>query len=178
MTQGSVNKKKPKNSKADVTKFIKEIVKLAFFIILLVSAIDFWRSKDMPSESIPELSINTISGDWVDIEKMSHDEPVLLYFWGTWCPICNVVSPSVSWLANDHQVMSVAITSGDNKRLSQFMNYKEYQFPVINDSTGQISKEWGVTATPSVVIISNGKVSSITTGATTPFGLWLRLFFA
>ncbi|WP_375320382.1 protein disulfide oxidoreductase [Aliivibrio logei] len=170
--------KKNKNSKADIVKFVKEITKFAFFIILLVSAIDFWRSKDMPSELIPPLSINTIDDDWVDIEKMSHEKPVLLYFWGTWCPICNIVSPSISWLASDHQVVSVAITSGDNKRLSQFMNYKEYDFPVVNDSTGNISKEWGVTATPSIVIINNGKVSSITTGATTPIGLWLRLFFA
>ncbi|MGF1806399.1 protein disulfide oxidoreductase [Aliivibrio sifiae] len=169
---------KSKKSKADVIKFTKEILKLAFFIILLVSAVDFWRSKDMPSESIPPLSINTIDGNGVDVEKMSYEKPVLLYFWGTWCSICNIVSPSVSWLASDHQVVSVAVTSGDNKRLSQFINYKKYNFPVINDSTGNISKEWGVTATPSIVIINNGKVSSITTGATTPIGLWLRLFFA
>ena len=84
----------------------------------------------------------------------------------------------MSWLSSDHHVVSVAITSGDNARLTTFMSYKDYEFPVINDSTGSISKEWGVTATPSIVIVKNGEISSITTGVTTPMGLWLRLLFA
>lgn len=170
--------KKHITKKHTVLRWTKEIVKFTFFITLFTVAVDYWRSQDMPSETVPSLSINTTDGEWVDITKMSHDKPVLLYFWATWCPVCNVVSPSVDWLVDDHQVVSVAITSGDNSRLDKFMKYKGYHFPVINDSTGNISKEWGVTATPSIVIVKNGKVSSITTGVTTPIGLWLRLFFA
>ncbi|MGR6831562.1 protein disulfide oxidoreductase [Aliivibrio wodanis] len=173
-----ITKKKHINKKHTAFRWIKEIVKFTFFITLFSIAVDYWRSQDMPSEAPPPLSINTIGGESVDIKKMSYEEPVLVYFWATWCPVCNVVSPSVSWLASNHQVVSVAITSGDNNRLSQYMNYKEYNFPVINDSTGNIGQEWGVTATPSIVIVKNGEISSITTGATTPMGLWLRLFFA
>lgn len=159
-------------------RWMKESIKFIIIISLFSIAIDFWRSKDMPSETIPTLATNTIDQQWVDIEKMSYDKPVLLYFWATWCSVCNLVSPSINWLADKHQVVSIAITSGDDRRLTQFMKYKKYDFPVINDSTAKISQEWGVTATPSIVIIKNGQISSITTGATTPIGLWLRLIFA
>lgn len=178
MAKKDITPKKTQTMKEKITRWVKEIVKFTLIITLFSIAVDFWRSQDMPSETIPSLSINTIEGEWVDIKKMSQDDPVLLYFWGTWCPVCNIVSPSVSWLSSDHHVVSVAITSGDNARLTTFMNYKGYEFPVINDSTGSISKEWGVTATPSIVIVKNGEISSITTGVTTPMGLWLRLLFA
>ncbi|KAB2825090.1 protein disulfide oxidoreductase [Aliivibrio finisterrensis] len=171
-------KKIAAGKKQKAIHWFKEIIKFTVFITLFSVAVDYWRSQDMPSETPPKLSINTIDGEWVDITKMSYKEPVLVYFWATWCPVCTMVSPSVSWLANGHQVVSVAITSGDNNRLAQYMNYKDYDFPVINDSTGNIGREWGVTATPSIVIVKNGEISSITTGVTTPIGLWLRLFFA
>lgn len=124
------------------------------------------------------MAVATLKGDWLDINKMSQDKPVLIYFWATWCSVCDLVSPSVNWLSDSHQVVSIAITSGPNKRLKQYIQYKDYHFPVINDEKGLISQQWGVTATPSVVIVNKGAIASITTGASTPIGLWLRLFFA
>lgn len=164
-------------AKTKALRWLKEILTLILIITVFSIAIDAWRSKEMPSTNIPPLSMSTLEGDWVDIKKMSHDKPVLLYFWATWCPVCNFVSPSVNWLSKSHQVISVAITSGDDKRLGQFMAYKEYHFPVINDASGAIGQAWGVTATPSIVIVKNGAISSITTGFTTPMGMWLRLYF-
>lgn len=158
--------------------WVKELLKFIVIVTLFSIAVDYWRSQDMPKQNIPPLAINTIKGDWVDIEKMSHEAPVLLYFWATWCPVCEFVSPSVNWLSDNHQVVSIAITSGDDQRLTQFMTHKEYDFSVINDETGRLSQQWGVTATPSIFIVKDGEVSSITTGATTPIGLWLRLIFA
>ena len=167
-----------KTAKTKMIGWAQEILKLLLILALLSVAIDLWRSRAMPSENIPLLSDSTLEGDWMDIKKISHEKPVLLYFWATWCAVCKIVSPSVSWLSDSHQVISVAIRSGNDQRLMQFMAYKEYNFPVINDATGRISQDWGVTATPTIVIVKNGLISSITTGATTPMGLWLRLYLA
>jgi thiol-disulfide isomerase/thioredoxin len=174
MTNQGMKKTKPKTK---VRRWIKEILVFTLILMVVSIAIDAWRSTEMPSTKMPLLSISTLKGDWVDIKKMSQDKPVLLYFWATWCPVCNFVSPSVNWLSESHQVISVALTSGNDKRLGQFMAYKEYNFPVINDPTGSIGKAWGVAATPSIVIIKKGQISSITTGFTTPIGMWIRLHF-
>jgi thiol-disulfide isomerase/thioredoxin len=174
MANNGIKKAKPKKK---VVRWMKEILTFTLIMTVLSFAIDAWRSREMPSTKLPSLTMSTLAGDRVDIKKMSHDKPVLLYFWATWCPVCNFVSPSVNWLSESHQVISVALTSGDDQRLGQFMAYKEYGFPVINDPTGRIGKLWGVAATPSIVIIKNGEISSITTGFTTPIGIWLRLYF-
>ncbi|WP_022942505.1 protein disulfide oxidoreductase [Psychromonas hadalis] len=165
-------------TKTKLLQYAKSTLKFMIIITLFSLAIDYWRSRDMPTETIPPLAITTLKGDWVDIEKMSHDGPVLIYFWATWCPVCELVSPSIDWLSPESQVVSVAITSGENQRLRQYMNHKAYDFHVINDEKGSISRQWGVTVTPSIFIVKDGEVSSITTGVTTPMGLWLRLFFA
>jgi hypothetical protein len=72
----------------------------------------------------------------------------------------------------------VAISSGDDRRLGQFMAYKEYDFTVIKDTTGNIGQAWNITVTPSIIIVKNGAIFSITTGFTTPMGMWLRLYFS
>jgi thiol-disulfide isomerase/thioredoxin len=175
MANNGIKKDKPKTK---VARWMKEILTFILIITVLSIAVDAWRSREMPSTTMPSLSMSTLEGDGVDIKKMSFDKPVLLYFWATWCPVCNFVSPSVNWLSESHQVISVAITSGDDKRLGQYMAYKEYGFPVINDPAGKVAQAWGVAATPSIVIIKNGEISSITTGLTSPIGMWLRLYFS
>ncbi|ABM03198.1 thioredoxin family protein [Psychromonas ingrahamii 37] len=175
MVNKGMEKDKPKTK---VVRWMKEILTFTLIVTVLSLAIDAWRSREMPSTNMPSLSMSTLEGDWVDIKKMSQDKPILLYFWATWCSVCNFVSPSVNWLSESHQVISVALSSGDDRRLGQFMAYKEYDFPVINDPKGNIGQTWNITVIPSIFIVKNGEISSITTGFTTPMGMWLRLYFS
>ena len=86
MANNGIKKDKPKTKAA---RWIKEILTFILIITVVSIAIDAWRSRAMPSTNMPSLSFSTLEGDWVDIKKMSNDKPVLLYFWATWCPVCN-----------------------------------------------------------------------------------------
>jgi thioredoxin 1 len=35
-------------------------------------------------------------------EVLQADQPVLVYFWASWCGPCRLVSPTVDWLANNY----------------------------------------------------------------------------
>ena len=74
--------------------------------------------------------------------------------------------------------MAVALTSGDNKRIQRYLAAKEYNFAVVNDASGLISREWGVSVTPTLLVINKGQITSVTTGFTSPLGIWARLLFA
>ncbi|GAM54143.1 suppressor for copper-sensitivity scsD [Vibrio ishigakensis] len=62
--------------------------------------------------------------------------------------------------------------------MSRYLEAHEYQFQNINDTSGAISRDWGISVTPTIAIIKDGKVETITTGVTTPVGLFARLLLS
>ena len=110
---------------------------------------------------------------------MVKDSPVLIYFWASWCPLCSVTSPIVTELSKDYQVLTIALSSGNELQVLSYLQENKYHFPVINDPDGVISKKWNVFATPSILIINReGEISSVTIGISSALGLKLRLWLA
>lgn len=159
-------------------KLFKQIVIYLAIFLAISFAVDSWRSRGLPSGPIESLSVVTLTQQQIDLVERSHEQPVMLYFWATWCPICDWVSPSIDWLAADHEVLSIAIRSGTDQRVQGYLREHDYQFATVNDSTGELARLWQVQATPTVVILADGEIVSYTTGASTPVGLWLRLWWA
>jgi len=105
----------------------------------------------------------------------------LVYFWGTWCPVCKVTSPMVNSVAKeqDYDVISVAIASGSSADINAFMQHNDYQFAVINQTTNDHSQQWGATALPAIYIVdSNNQIRFVTSGVTSSWGMSLRLWLA
>lgn len=153
---------------------------LSYLLLLLVLmwGVDWWRSQSMVSGQAPVLVTTDINGQAIDLLNMSQDKPVLVYFWATWCGVCSAVSPSVNWFSDDYQVVTIALSSGQDQRLQRYLTAKDYQFSVLNDNSGDISRQWGVAVTPTLFIIDKGQINSVTTGFTSPIGIWLRLLLA
>ncbi|MCW8328592.1 redoxin domain-containing protein [Photobacterium sp. SDRW27] len=158
--------------------WLREGLMIIVLFTLFSTAMDYWRSQEMPTGNVPALVSQTIQGEDIDLVALSHKKPVMLYFWATWCPACKFVSPTVDWMSDHFEVVTIAMTSGDNRRLNAYMDSQDYSFRVINDNNGRLGREWGITATPSIVIIKDGTISSITTGVSTPPGLWLRMLMS
>jgi len=169
---------KPSPNRWGAKYWFKEGLIIIILFSVFSTAMDYWRRQEMSSDNVPVLVSQTIQGEDIDLIALSHKKPVLIYFWATWCPACKFVTPTVNWMSNNFEVVTVAITSGENRRLNAYMNKQDYSFRVINDNNGELSREWGITATPSIAIITDGKISSITTGISTPPGLWLRMLLS
>ncbi len=167
--------KKPSRLK----KWGKELVSMILIVGVVSFAMDLYHGRSMPKgEAVPIVG-QSIQGEDIDVIELSKNgKPVIVYFWATWCGACKFVSPTINSFNDSHQVVSVALSSGPDERVQRFIDAKEYDFPVINDLLGHISKDWGINVTPSIVIIKDGKISSIATGVTSPIGIWLRAYFA
>lgn len=159
-------------------RWLKETLIFLLIALSIGWAADLWRSQSLVSGKAPELSAQSLLGKNIDLIAMSKEKPVLVYFWATWCSVCSTVSPSVNFISNHYQVVSVALNSGETQRIKQYLNAKAYRFNVINDAQGEISREWGVSVTPTIFIIADGQINSVTTGFTSPMGMWLRLLFS
>ncbi|WP_088894167.1 thioredoxin family protein [Leptolyngbya ohadii] len=47
-------------------------------------------------------SVVTISDTEFPNEVLSADQPVLVYFWASWCGPCRLMSPVMDWAANQY----------------------------------------------------------------------------
>ncbi|HIF9057454.1 TPA: protein disulfide oxidoreductase [Photobacterium damselae] len=169
---------KPSTNKNRLWRWGKELILMIVLLTIISIGLDLWRSQQIPKGQEPILNVIDINGEQINLAKLSADKPIIVYFWATWCSACKITSPSVNWLAQDYPTISIAIRSKDNETLKAYMKYHDYDFKVINDLNGWISKQWGISATPTIMVIKQGKIVSITTGVTSPVGIWLRYHLA
>lgn len=143
-------------------------LKTLALMLVIVLIITQYQQRNMTTGKAPVLdNIDYING------------PSLVYFWGSWCPICQTTSPSVSTLAeeNEYQIISIALSSGSDRDIQSYQQEHEYTFKTINDNNGQISQQWGVEVTPSFFIINKeGEITSTSTGMTSLWGMKFRLW--
>ena len=159
-------------------KFWIRVTRDGLFLILLLYLLNLYQTRDI-ADIAPDLNAQTISGEPIELRKMLKSSPVLIYFWGSWCPLCSVTSPIVTELSKEYQVLTIVLSSGDELQVLSYLQENEYHFPVINDPDGVISKKWNVFATPSILIINReGEISSVTVGISSALGLKLRLWLA
>ena len=153
------------------------VINILVFVVI-IAGVRLWQHRDMVSGAAPVLHGTTITG--LPYELSTHPQkPVLVYFWGSWCPICRAEQGTIADIAHDQNVISVAMQSGKQEEVVRHMQQQGLEFPAINDPDGIISKSWGVNAVPASFIIgTDGKIRFIEVGYTTSIGLKLRLWLA
>ncbi|MDM5136388.1 protein disulfide oxidoreductase [Aeromonas salmonicida] len=156
----------------------KEALWLLLFGVVISTALDFWRSPALPEGSpLPTLTLQ--DGTTADLQAMSRERPLLVYYWASWCAVCRFTTPTVEQLWQDGEnVLTVALRSGNTQQLSKGMGKKGLTFPTHNDERGDLAARWQVGVTPSFLIVKDGKVVSTTTGWSSGLGLKLRLAWA
>jgi peroxiredoxin len=143
----------------------------AFFVLRA------WQHKDLIQGGAPEFSAQTLDGRYFSLIE-NHESPLLLHFWATWCPVCSLEHDSISDIARDWPVITVAMQSGDSDELSRYMEEHGLEVPVIVDEHGALARRFGVRAVPtSFVINANGDIRFSEMGYTTEMGLRARLWW-
>ena len=149
---------------------------LVFVAALL--AVQAWMGPDLPEGEIAGMPAETLDGEAVTIGGAG-DRPAVVVFWATWCGYCELEMPWLVDLVDDHRVITVAMQSGDDATLRDYLARNDLEaLPVINDPQGRLAAALGVNVTPTFLFFdANGHVTSSTTGLTSPWGIRLRLWW-
>ncbi|WP_019272511.1 protein disulfide oxidoreductase [Neisseria lactamica] len=157
---------------------IKFAVRTALVFLLVSLFLDWVRKPEEPVGAARQV-LTLLSGQRLTLEQLGRDKAVLVYFWGSWCGVCRYQSPIIDDLAADGvPVVGVAVRSGSSAEVAAYMEKRGLGFPTVNDEDGSLSGAWRIVATPTVVLVKNGKMIHHTTGISSYWGLRARIFQA
>ena len=147
-------------------------------IFIISNVISFLRKPDIQTSSIPEFQGNLITQKAFKLEKYK-GKPLLIHFWATWCPTCKLEASNIEKTAQDYQVVTVAVNSGTDQKIQNFMAQNDLTFTTINDNSGEISQKFKISVYPTTFIFSpKGELKFTEVGYTSTLGLKLRLWWA
>jgi len=162
--------------KEKIIHYAKEI--LIFFVIMTVFAnvLSLYKSSNLNKLPFNLVNITLLDGSKYTLNK---DKAILVHFWATWCPTCKVEASNIDTIADKYQVITVAIKSGSNLEISQFMKEHELDFKVLNDDKGFIANKFNIAAYPTTFIYNkNRELVFSEVGYTSTWGLWLRMWWS
>lgn len=162
-------------------KWVGVIKKVFLFFItffFLSTLFDYIRAPKLPDTRLPRLSGHTLQGESLKI-LLGKSGPLLIQFWGTWCPVCRQEIDNIERVARHYPVLTIAVESGSDAEIRQWMKKRGVDFPVLSDPSGRLAKRFDVSVYPtSFIYDSRGALKFTLTGYTTTLGLLARLKLA
>lgn len=143
--------------KEKIIKYLKEALLFVTLLFILSTAVSLYRTSSM-----------RIGDD------VCENGAQIVYFWGTWCPVCKITSPNVERISKQFDVLAVAVRSGDVSQVEEYMRKEGLQMKLKNDREGAIAGKNGVNLFPTIVFCKNKRVKMAESGYMSTFGLWLR----
>jgi len=162
--------------KSKILHYIKEIIFFLVTITILSNIISFYKSSDLNSQplDITTLSILNNSKFHIDDQK-----PILIHFWATWCPTCRLEATNIDKISQSFQVITIAVKSGENNTIQNFLKNNNLHFKVHNDKDAILAKTFNLSAYPTTFIYDkNRKLIFSDVGYTSTLGLYLRMLYA
>jgi len=146
-------------------------------ILVIIFGVRSWQLRDAVSDEAPIILGQLLSGEAINLEEY-RGQPVLVYFWATWCPVCKLTNSSINAIAKDRPVVTIASWVDTRKEVIEFIQQKELDMPVMVDHQGLWAKTYGVRGVPaSFIVDKDGMVRFVESGYTTEWGLRLRLWW-
>ncbi|NKQ41015.1 MAG: redoxin domain-containing protein [Sulfurovum sp.] len=167
-----------KQSNWNLSRIIREVLLLVATIFVVTNIISYFRAPALDSDKIPDIQATLINGKVFDISQYKN-KPVLINFWGTWCPVCKQEASNIEVVSKRYTVLTIAVNSGVDEEIRQWMQEKGVSYPVLNDKSGAWASKFKVSVFPTNFIYdSKGKLKFTETGYSTTAGLLARMKLA
>lgn len=160
--------------KWSLKNIIKEVLITVVLLFVISTVINYFRQPEI-SEDIYSLNLRDTQKSSIQFYAYQH-EPLLVHFWATWCPTCKFEASNIERIASKYNVITIAVSSGSNKEINNYMKEHNLSFKVINDQNGALAKKFDIGAYPTTLIYNGkGELKFAEVGYSTTLGLETRL---
>lgn len=112
----------------------------------------------------PDFTLANLEGNSMRLSDYQ-GKRVLLNFWASWCPPCQVEMPHMQKFYEDYQqqdvvILGVNMTSIEKHQddVQQFISKGAYTFPILLDPKGEVMQAYQVTAYPTTYLLDSSGV--------------------
>ena len=145
-------------------------------VVLLLSAVPL--AAQAPGDSAPAFTLKSLDGDSVSLSQFK-GRPVVINFWGTWCPPCRDEIPLLVAVYHPNQdtgLVILAVNGRDQetstRAVRKFAEEFQMAFPVLLDESGTVRKRYRLLGLPTTVFIgADGIVRAVNIGPLTAAAL-------
>ena len=157
---------------------MRNITQVLIVLVVFLAIRTYLTQGSIKSGTAPVFAGQLLDGSMFQLEDF-RGKPALVHFWATWCKICALNDGAIDGLAEDLQVITVAMESGGKKEVGEEMKQRGLSFPVYVDGLGKLANKYQVKGVPTNYIIdAKGNIRYVEVGYTSGWGLRFRMWLA
>jgi len=165
-------------NKTRVTYWAKEIVITVLLLFVVANVISYLRAPELPDQTLSKIS-TILTNEELYSTLDDEGKPLLVHFWATWCPTCKLEAGNIQSISEHFSVLSIAVKSGSDSEINNYLKAHDLDFKVINDQHGILSERFSVGVFPTSFIYNKeGELSFTEVGYTSTLSLYLKMWWA
>lgn len=130
---------------------------LSMFFIFAFLLPQYVSAKELGEAA--DFKLKDLDGKQVSLSDYKGRQPVMLFFWTTWCPFCRkelkVLNEKHQELSKDgFEVFAVNVAEGASK-VGNFIKHYQLTLRVILDIDSSVAESYGIFGVPTYIIIDN-----------------------
>lgn len=148
-------------------------------IVALVFALRAWQQRTLIEGEATDFEAVSLAGENLNLDAY-RGEAFMLYFWASWCAMCELGQGGVDKVAAKWPVVTVAYSSGKVDEVKRYMARRGTEHWVtLIDNEGELADKYGVIGVPTTFIIDGeGRIRFREVGLSSSWGLRLRLWWS
>ena len=163
-------------TKEKIKHYLKEILYFIITITIVANAMSLYRSQSLSNEALDIEHFKMIDNSTYTLDNK---RPILIHFWATWCPTCKLEASNIDFLSRYYQVITVAVKSGSDYDIKQYLDKHGYHFKVVNDKDGSLSRKFQIAGYPTTFIYNKDKKLLFSdVGYSSTFTLYVKMWWA
>lgn len=132
-------------------------LKILFFVLLTISVTT--AQEESETTKAPNFMLEDLNGEYVELNELLGEGPILISFWATWCKPCVEELAQYKKIYNefkDDGLIMLGISTDNEKSVAKVKPYiksKGYDFTILLDTNSEVARKFYARAVPYTVVL-------------------------